>query len=42
MDHVGFVAQPAYDGARVLAVRHFDADDPEIAPKLARWRGAFA
>jgi HK97 family phage prohead protease len=42
MDHVGFVAQPAYDGARVLAVRHFDADDPEIAPRLARWRGAFA
>ncbi len=24
------------------AVRHFDADDPEIAPRLARWRGAFA
>ena len=42
MDHVGFVAQPAYDGARVLAVRQFDADDPDIAPRLARWRGAFA
>jgi len=26
----------------VLAVRQFDADDPEIAPRLARWRGAFA
>ena len=42
MDHVGFVSQPAYDGARVLAVRHFDADDPATAPRLARWRSAFA
>lgn len=39
LDHVGFVAQPAYDDARVLAVRHFDPDDEAQAPLLARWRG---
>lgn len=39
LDHVGFVSQPAYDGARVLAVRNFDPDDEEQAPALARWRG---
>jgi len=42
MHHVGFVEDPAYQEARVLSVRQFDADDPEIAPRLARWRGAFA
>ena len=41
LDHVGFVAQPAYDDARVLAVRHFDPDDDQTAPRLARWRGTF-
>lgn len=41
MDHVGFVSQPAYDGARVLSVRAWDADDAEQVPRLAKWRGAF-
>lgn len=39
LDHVGFVAVPAYDDARVLTVRHFDPDDADHAPRLARWRG---
>lgn len=38
LDHVGFVHRPAYDDARVMAVR-YDPDNPEVAPKLARWRG---
>lgn len=38
LDHVGLVTAPAYDDAQVLAVRAFDPDDPEVAPKLARWR----
>ena len=42
MDHAWFVSQLAHDGARVLPVRHFDADDPETAPRLARWGSAFA
>ena len=38
LDHVGFVATPAYDEARVLAVREYDPDDGDVAPRLARWR----
>jgi uncharacterized protein len=39
LDHVGLVTQPAYAEARILSVRGaFDPDDPEIAPRLARWR----
>jgi len=38
LDHVGFVTAPAYDNAQVLAVRGFDPDDDELAPRLARWR----
>lgn len=41
MDHVGFVAVPAYGDARVLAVRHFDPDDASAAPRLARRRAEF-
>ena len=39
LDHVGFVHRPAYADARVMSVRNYDPDDPEVAPKLARWRG---
>jgi hypothetical protein len=42
LDHVGFVATPAYDDARVLAVRAFDPDDEQHAPRLARWRHLLA
>ena len=41
MDHVGFVRHPAYPDARVLAVRQYDPDDTDCAPRLARWRGTF-
>jgi HK97 family phage prohead protease len=41
LDHVGFVSNPAYAGAQVLAVR-FDPDDKEQAPRLARWRHLLA
>jgi HK97 family phage prohead protease len=42
IDHVGFVAKPAYDDARVLAVRQFDPDNEDHAPLLARWRGVWS
>ena len=42
LDHVGFVATPAYDDARVLSVRAFDPDDVDHAPRLARWRHLLA
>ena len=38
LDHVGFVTAPAYAEAQVVAVRAFDPDDKELAPRLARWR----
>ena len=38
LDHVGFVTAPAYSEAQVMSVRAFDPDDPEVAPRLARWR----
>ena len=38
LDPVGFVTAPAYAEAKVLSVRAFDPDDPEVAPRLARWR----
>jgi HK97 family phage prohead protease len=40
LDHVGFVSRPAYQDAKVTAVR-YDPDNPEIAPNLARWRGVW-
>jgi HK97 family phage prohead protease len=41
LDHVGFVQTPAYDEARVVAMRHFDPDDASAAPRLARRRAEF-
>ena len=40
LHHVGLISEvPAYDDARVLAVRQeFDPDDETSAPKLAVWR----
>jgi HK97 family phage prohead protease len=40
LDHVGFVHRPAYKEAQVTAVR-YDPDNPEVAPRLARWRGVW-
>jgi len=42
LDHVGFVTAPAYSEAQVVSVRAFDPDDPEVAPRLARWRHLLA
>lgn len=39
LDHVGFVRNPAYQEAQLLSVRSYDPDDPEVAPRLAKWRG---
>jgi len=39
LDHVGFVRNPAYSDAQLLSVRQYDPDDPEVAPRLAKWRG---
>lgn len=41
LDHVGFVTNPAYNDARIVAVRDYNPDDPDIAPRLARWRAQF-
>ena len=38
LDHVGLVTSAAYGEAKVLAVRHYDPDDPQVAPRLAKWR----
>ena len=38
LDHVGLVTAAAYGGAKVLAVRAYAPDDPEVAPRLAKWR----
>ena len=38
LDHVGLVTAAAYGEAKVLAVRSYDPDDPDVAPRLARWR----
>lgn len=38
LDHVGLVTAAAYGEAKVLAVRAYDPDDPEVAPRLAKWR----
>lgn len=35
---VSLVAFPAYEEAKVLAIREFDPDDPATAPKLSVWR----
>jgi HK97 family phage prohead protease len=42
LDHVGFVTAPAYSEAQIVSVRAFDPDDPELAPRLARWRHLLA
>jgi len=42
LDHVGLVTAAAYGEAKVLAVRSYDPDDPQVAPKLARWRHLLA
>lgn len=39
LDHVGFVRNPAYAEAQLVSVRSYDPDDPETAPRLAKWRG---
>ena len=39
LHHVGLISEvPAYDDARVLAVREYDPDDETSAPRLAVWR----
>ena len=38
LDHVGLVTSAAYGEAKVLAVRAYDPDDPQVAPRLAKWR----
>jgi HK97 family phage prohead protease len=38
LDHVGLVTASAYSEAKVLAVRAYDPDDPQVAPRLAKWR----
>lgn len=39
LHHVGLISEvPAYENAKVLAVRDFDPDDEETAPRLAVWR----
>ena len=38
LDHVGLVTAAAYGEAKVLAVRAYDPDDPQVAPRLAKWR----
>jgi HK97 family phage prohead protease len=38
LDHVGFLNNPAYEEAQLVSVRGYDPDDPEVAPRLARWR----
>ena len=39
LHHVGLISEvPAYDDARVLAVREYDPDDEQAAPRLAVWR----
>ena len=38
LDHVGLVTSSAYSEAKVLAVRAYDPDDPQVAPRLAKWR----
>ncbi len=39
LHHVGLISEvPAYDDARVLAVRDYDPDDEQAAPRLAVWR----
>jgi phage head maturation protease len=39
LHHVGLISEvPAYDNAKVLAVRDFDPDDEETAPRLSLWR----
>jgi len=42
LDHVGLVTAAAYGEAKVLAVRSYDPDDPDVAPRLARWRHLLA
>jgi len=40
LHHVGLISEvPAYDDARVLAVRDYDPDDEIVAPRLSVWRG---
>ena len=40
LHHVGLISEvPAYDDARVLAVRQYDPDDAQVAPRLSVWRG---
>ena len=42
LHHVGLISEvPAYQDARVLAVRDYDPDDEECAPRLAVWRARF-
>ena len=39
LHHVGLISEvPAYDDAKVLAVRDYDPDDELAAPRLAVWR----
>ena len=39
LHHVGLISEcPAYDDAKVLAVRDYDPDDEQAAPRLSVWR----
>ena len=38
LDHVGLVTAAAYGEAKVLAVRSYAPDAPQVAPRLAKWR----
>ena len=39
LHHVGLISEvPAYQDAKVLAIRDFDPDDEEQAPRLSLWR----
>ena len=39
LHHVGLISEvPAYTDAKVLAIREFDPDDEDCAPRLSIWR----